>query len=69
MHLNIAVRTGCRVRHRDWPPYHYAQLCPTPNGELRLCRIGPHDDKPPVEVDEESFDDDQNWKILDLHPE
>lgn len=69
MHLDIAVRTGCRVRHRDWPPFHYAQLCPTPDGELRFCRIVPNDDRPPIELQADALEDDQNWKILDARPE
>jgi hypothetical protein len=69
MHLDIALQSGCRVRHRDWPPYHYAQLCPTSDGELRLCRIVPNDDRPPVELQVDALQDDQNWKILDLLPE
>lgn len=69
MLLDIAVKTGCRVRHRDWPPYHYAQLRPTSDGQLRLCRIVPNDDKPPVELQVDMLKDDENWKILDLLPE
>ncbi len=69
MHLDIAVRSGRRVRHRDWPPFHYAQLRQTEDGDLRLCRIVPHDDKPPVEVQVDALKDDQNWKILDMLPE
>jgi len=69
MLLQMAVRSGCRIRHRDWPPYHYAQLRPNEAGELRLCRMMPHHDGPPVELKAESLDDDANWKILDMHPE
>lgn len=69
MHLDIAVRSGCRIRHRDWPPYHYAQLRPTEDGELRLCRMAPHEDKPPIELKVDALSDDANWKILDAIPD
>ena len=36
---------------------------------MRLCRIVPNDDKPPVELQVDMLQDDQNWKILDLLPE
>lgn len=69
MLLHMAVRSGCRIRHRDWPPYHYAQMRPTGNGEWRLCRITPHSDTPPVEVQIDALTDDADWKILDMPPE
>ena len=69
MLLHMAVRTGCRIRHRDWPPFHYAQLQPTGNGEWRLCRMTPHSDTPPTEVQVDALGDDSDWKILDMPPE
>lgn len=69
MLLHLAVRSGCRIRHRDWPPYHYAQLQPTKNGEWRLCRMTPLSDAPPVELKVETLQDDANWKIFDVQPE
>ena len=65
----MAVRSGHRVRHRDWPPYHYAQLQPNGDGEWRLCRITPHSDSPPIELQDDDLKDDKNWKILDIAPE
>lgn len=69
MLLQMAVRSGCRIRHRDWPPYHYAEMRKTGDGEVRLCRIIPQSDVPPIEVQIDSLADDTNWKILDLRPE
>ncbi|MGI9509461.1 MAG: hypothetical protein ACR2QJ_08950 [Geminicoccaceae bacterium] len=42
---------------------------PTGDGEWRLCRITPHSDTPPVEVQFETLKDDADWKILDMPPE
>lgn len=69
MLLQMAVRSGCRVRHRDWPPYHYAQMQPTEDGGWRLCRITPDSDTPPIEVRFDALKDDADWKILDIRPE
>ena len=69
MHLQTAVRTGCRIRHRDWPPYHYAQLRPVGDGEWRLCRIAPDSDTAPVVLQLETLSDDSSWKILDIPQE
>jgi hypothetical protein len=69
MLLQMAVRSGCRIRHRDWPPYHYAEMRQTGDGEVRLCRIIPQSDMPPIEVQIDALNDDSNWKILDLPPE
>jgi hypothetical protein len=66
MLLQTAVRSGCRIRHRDWPPYHYAEMRKTGDGEVRLCRIFPQSDIPPIEVQIDALNDDSNWKILDL---
>lgn len=69
MLLRMAVRSGFRVRHRDWPPFHYAEMRSTEEGEWRLCRIMPHSDMPPIEVQFDALNDDANWKILHMAPE
>ena len=66
MELNAAVKSGCRIRHRDWPPYHYAELRPTQSGDMRLCRVTPEGEAVPLDLSTMSLNDDLNWKILDL---
>jgi hypothetical protein len=41
----------------------------TGDGEVRLCRIVPQSDMPPIEVQIDALTDDSNWKILDMLPE
>jgi hypothetical protein len=66
MMLHMAVRSGRRIRHRDWPPFHYAQMQPTEDGKWRLCRFTPQSGGPPVELQLETLSDHANWKILDM---
>ena len=69
MQLDAAVKSGCRIRHRDWPPYHYAEMRPAPGGVMRLCRISPNGDTQPLELTPEHWGNTRDWKILDLRPE
>jgi hypothetical protein len=68
MHLVSAVRSGCRIRHRDWPPYHYAELRPTKSGSYELCRVSPDGKIQQIKLAPEAQDG-FDWKILDLKPE
>ncbi len=68
MQLAAAVRSGCRIRHRDWPPYHYAELRPTPDGHYELCRISPHGDMQQIKLTPD-IQDGRDWKILNVQSE
>jgi hypothetical protein len=65
MQLVAAVRSGCRIRHRDWPPFHYAELRRTRNGAYEICRIAPDGRIQPVDL-RPDLQAGQDWKILDL---
>ena len=39
--LRLALELGHRIRHCDWPPFHFAELRRIAKDKLRLCRITP----------------------------
>ena len=65
MKIHAALRAGRRVRHRDWPPYHFAKLCPSTTGESKLYRVDPTGDAIPLDVRLEVLSEEEGWLILD----
>ncbi len=41
MDLTPLVLRGRRIRHRDWPPYHFAEVRPSGDGSALLYRVSP----------------------------
>lgn len=65
MRLETAVRHGCKIRHRDWPPYHFAEMRPGRDGDVKLCRITPDGSEQPIDVTPDRLKEDEGWSVLD----
>ena len=65
MKIHAALRAGRRVRHRDWPPYHFAELRPSTGGEQRLYRLDPAGNATPLDVSLELLSEEEGWSILE----
>jgi len=61
MKLIDAVKRGYRIRHRNWPPYHYAQL---KQGEL--WRFAPHADATYLELNLDDLNIDRGWSLIEF---
>ena len=61
MDVHSAVQQGCRIRHRDWSPYQYAELRTSPEGQRGLCKITPLGDVERLSLNPEQLDERQGW--------
>ena len=60
-----ALKNGATVRHRDWPPYHYARLRCAGEGRVELCRFYPDGHTELLLVSPGDLNADRGWSILD----
>lgn len=61
-----ALQQGHRIRHRNWPPFHYPQLKSGRSGELKLWRFAPHGNSTWLEIPLEELRDDLGWSLIDV---
>ncbi len=66
MNFAEALRQGHFFRHRNWPPFHYAQLKSGRDGECQLWRFMPHDGATPLEVPLEELREDLGWSLIHM---
>lgn len=62
MELETAIRHGHRIRHCDWPPYHFAELRRTRTGDQALLRISPQGDLEPLEL--RQIKEQPGWSVI-----
>jgi hypothetical protein len=65
MRIQEALQRCCRLRHRDWPPYQYAEIRSGPTGSLRLYVVKPNSAAEAIDLQAEIINDDSGWVILD----
>ncbi|MGI9490958.1 MAG: hypothetical protein ACR2QF_00880 [Geminicoccaceae bacterium] len=66
MNLVDALKHGHRIRHCNWPPYHYAQLNLGPDGKPELWRFAPHADAMRVELSAHDLRTEHGWSLVDI---
>lgn len=64
MTFDKALREGLRIRHQNWPPFHYAELRPSQYGKPKLWRCTPHSEAKLLDVAIEDLCEDQGWALL-----
>lgn len=57
------------IRHRDWPPFHYAKLIRGSDGELKLYRCYPDDHVETLDVKMSELSREDGWLILGELPD
>ena len=62
--FQIALIRGRAIRHRDWPPFHYAKLIRGPDGKLKLYRCYPDDHIEALDVKVSELRSQDGWLIL-----
>lgn len=66
MELAVALKHGHRIRHCNWPPYHYAQLKQGRNGMSELWRFAPYADAELLELSACRLGTDRGWALIDI---
>lgn len=65
MKIQEALQQCCRLRHRDWLPYHFAEIRVAQTGSLQLYLIKPDNVAKPIDLPTEIARDDPGWIVLD----
>ena len=68
MSIQFALIRGVAIRHRDWPPYHYAKLVKGPDGKRKLYRSYPDGRIELLDLKVGELHEEDGWLILDLDP-
>lgn len=66
MKLDLVLRLGGRIRHRDWPPFHFAELRTLSDRQTALCRVTPSGGVTPIKIPPCKLDEDEKWFVLDV---
>ena len=66
--LRLALELGLRIRHCDWPPFHFAELRNIAKGKLGLCRITPTGKVTPLDLPLAFINEDNGWCISAVRP-
>jgi hypothetical protein len=63
MNLIALLRQGCRVRHRQWPPYHYAVLKRTDDGSEWLYHCRPFGEVEVMSIQPTALHERDGWSL------
>lgn len=66
--LRLALELGHRIRHCDWPPFHFAELRKIAKDRLRLCRIVPNGQIIPVDLPLDLISEENGWTLAEIQP-
>ncbi|NJO38444.1 MAG: hypothetical protein HC871_13610 [Rhizobiales bacterium] len=66
--LRLALELGHRIRHRDWPPFHFAELRRTAQDRLSLCRIAPTGQVTPLDLPWALVSEENGWCLAEVEP-
>lgn len=66
MSLVKALRQGKCIRHRDWPPFHYARLDTHHDRESRLWRIRPLGKPTRLDAPDDELREDRGWFLVQI---
>ncbi|MGI9420338.1 MAG: hypothetical protein ACR2RA_21140 [Geminicoccaceae bacterium] len=67
--IHIALAQGCPIRHRDWPPFHYAKLARVRDGKPKLYRCYPDGHLEILDIDLSDLCREDGWLILGSPPD
>ena len=62
--IQKALAQGRPIRHRDWPPFHYAKLAKIRDGKPKLYRCYPAGHLEILDVSVEELCREDGWLIL-----
>lgn len=65
--LRRALELGHRIRHCDWPPFHFAELRKLAD-RLRLCRIAPNGQVTPIDLPFDLISEENGWFLAEVRP-
>ncbi len=66
--LRLALELGHRIRHCDWPPFHFAELRRLAKDSLKLCRIAPNGQVTPIDLPLAQVSEDNGWCLAEVQP-
>lgn len=66
--LKLALELGHRIRHCDWPPFHFAELRRFAKDKLKLCRITPNGQVTPIDLPLSLVSEDNGWCLAEVQP-
>ncbi len=66
--IQRALKLGHRIRHCDWPPFHFAELRKVAKDRLRLCRITPDGRVEPLDLPLAQVSEENGWSIAGVRP-
>lgn len=66
--LRLALELGHRIRHCDWPPFHFAELRKIACDKLKLCRIAPNGQITPLDLPLALINEEDGWSIAEIQP-
>ena len=66
--LRLALELGHRIRHCDWPPFHFAELRSIAENKLKLCRITPNGKVTPLDLPLALVNEEDGWFIAEVQP-
>lgn len=64
--LQLALEMGRRIRHCDWPPFHFAELRRIAKDKLRLCRITPNGQVTPLDLPLALVSEENGWCLAEV---
>lgn len=67
--IHIALARGCPIRHRDWPPFHYAKRAKGWDGKPKLYRCYPDGHLEILDVNVNELCREDGWLILGSPPD
>lgn len=66
--LRLALELGRRIRHCDWPPFHFAELRKIAEDKFRLCRIAPNGQVTPLDLPLGQVNEENGWYLSEVQP-
>lgn len=67
--IQFALARGSTIRHRNWPPFHYAKLAKAPDGKLKLYRCYPDDHLEILDIKASELRREDGWLVLGERPD
>lgn len=64
MKIDFVLRRGGRIRHRDWPPFHFGELRTLSDRQTTLCRVTPSGGVTPINFPLYKLNEDDGWFVL-----
>lgn len=66
MKFDSVLRRGGRIRHGDWPPFHFGGVRTLSDRQTTLCRVTPGGGVTPINIPRCKLDEDDKWFVLNV---